>query len=138
MVVWEILIPRYKIQFMAELIAIIIFLGSLLGIGVILVRKIPVLRELPLEIEKPQESLFLRFRNQVKTFGPLKSFSSESILHKLLSKTRILTLKMESKISAWQHRLREKEKKKKEIKNDTYWQDLKKSTNNRKDKNSPA
>ena len=123
---------------MAELIAIIIFLGSLLGIGVILVRKIPVLRELPLEIEKPQESLFLRFRNQVKTFGPLKSFSSESILHKLLSKTRILTLKMESKISAWQHRLREKEKKKKEIKNDTYWQDLKKSTNNRKDKNSPA
>jgi len=113
---------------MINLIAAIIFFGSLLGMGVILVRKIPVLRELPLEIEKPQKSLFSRFKNQVKTFGPLKSFPSESILHKLLSKTRILTLKMESRISVWQHLLREKEKKKKEIKNDTYWQDLKNST----------
>ncbi len=109
------------------LIATIVFLGSLLGIGIILARKIPALRELPLEIERPQENLVLRLKNKVRAFGPFKSFSSEFILHKLLSKTRLFTLKIENRIALWQERLREKSKKKKEVENDNYWEELRRS-----------
>ena len=122
---------------MGNLIAVIVFFGSLLGIGVILFPKIPLVRKLPLEARGPQENLPLRLKNKIKVLGPLKSFSFESFLHKLLSKTRILTLKTESKISGWQHQLRKNSKKEKDIENDTYWKELKNSTN-RKDKNRPA
>ena len=105
-----------------------------MGISVILFPKIPLIRKLPLQARAPQENLPLRLKNKIKILGPLKSFPSESLLHKLLSKTKILTLKMESKISTWQHRLREKSKKEKEIENDTYWKELKNSTN-KKNKN---
>lgn len=118
---------------MSNLIAIIVLFGSLLGIGVILLPKIPLIRKLPLEAGGPQENLPLRLKNKIKALGPLKSFSSESLLHKLLSKTRILTLKMESKISSWQHQLRKNSKKEKAIENDTYWKELKNSAN-KKDK----
>ncbi|MCH8741958.1 hypothetical protein IH779_03630 [Patescibacteria group bacterium] len=122
---------------MSNVIAIIVFLGSLLGIFVILFPKIPLVKKLPLQARGSQENLALRLKNKIKDLGPLKSFSSESLLHKLLSKTRILTLKMESKISGWQHQLRKNSKKEKEIENDTYWKELKNSTN-QKGKNRPA
>ena len=122
---------------MVNLLAFIIFLASLLGIGFLLIRKIPLLLELPREIEKPKEGLFSRLKNKMKVFGPFKSFSSELFLHKLLSKARILTLKIEYKVSSWQVQLREKLKKKKEAEKDTYWEELKKSTNE-EDKNLPA
>lgn len=119
---------------MSNLIAIIIFLGSLLGMGVILFRKISLARKLPLEVESPQENLSSRLKNRIRFFLPIKSFSSESFLHKLLSKSRLLTLKTESRIAGWQQGLREKAKRKREIENDNYWEELKKSTN-QKDKN---
>ena len=113
---------------MVNLIATIIFLGSFLGIGVMLFRKISLVRELPLEIEKPQENLFSGLKNKIGTLTPVKSFSSETLLHKLLSKTRIFALKIENRIALWQERLREKSKKKKEVENDNYWEELRKST----------
>ena len=85
--------------------------------------------ELPVEIEKPKKGFFSRLKNKMKVFGLFKSFSSELFLHKLLSKARILTLKIEHKVSSWQTQLRERLKKKKEAEKDTYWEELKKSTN---------
>lgn len=122
---------------MSDLIAVIVFFGSLLGIGVILLPKIPMVRKFPLELGGHQENFPLRLKNKIKALEPFKSFSSESFLHGLLSKTKILILKMERKISFWQHRLREKSKKEKEIENDTYWKELKNSTS-QKDKNRPT
>ena|SRR3989344_1841417 len=114
---------------MVNLAALIIFLTSLFGIGFILIQKIPSLMHLPREIKTPKQGLFSRLKNKIKGFGPFKSSSPELFLHKFLSKMRILTLKIEQRVSVWQAQLRERLKKKKEAEKDTYWEELKKSTN---------
>src|SRR3989344_7123677 len=104
---------------MVNLVAFTIFFISLFGIGFILIQKIPRLTDLPKEVKEPKQELFFRLKNKVRSFGPIKSFSPELFLHKLLSKTRILTLKIEHKVSAWQAQLRERLKRKKEAEKDT-------------------
>ena len=114
---------------MAEIFATIILFGSLVGMGVILFRKIPLLVELP---EIPARFNFkrtlLKLKEKIKIFNPLKYFFSEIFLQKILSKIRIITLKFESKIATYLQKLREKSQKKKTKENDNYWQELKKST----------
>ena len=116
----------------SELIAGIILFGSLLGMGVIILRKIPVLVNLPEvlpQIEK--EKLFLRLKTKIKEIPGFKSFSYEIFLQKLLSRIRILSLKSENKTGSWLQRLREKSKKNKFQENDNYWEEIKKSTKNK-------
>jgi len=111
---------------MLESIAIIIFIGSLLGIGIIIYKKLPVLLELPgtaLVKSNWKERLA-----GVKDLSPLKDFSSEIFLQKILSKVRILTLKTDSKTSTWLQRLRERSQKNKIKEEDNYWEKVKKST----------
>jgi len=121
-----------------ELIAQIIFVGSLVGIGIILIRKIPLLAELPEKIEEtPRENLWLKLKERMKNIPVLKSFSFEIFLQKLLSKVRILTLKIENKMGLWLQKLRKRAQKKKIEENDDYWERLKESTD-QKDKNLPA
>jgi hypothetical protein len=123
---------------MAEIIAIIILVGSLLGIGVILFRKIPVLVELPEVLEKSfQEPSWLKFKKKIKNIPGLKSFSFEMFLQKLLSRIRVLTLKTDNKTSGWLQKLREKSQKNKFQENDNYWKEIKKSTN-QKNKDLPG
>ncbi|PIV64895.1 MAG: hypothetical protein COS09_02445 [Candidatus Nealsonbacteria bacterium CG01_land_8_20_14_3_00_12] len=112
-----------------EIIALIIFFGSLIGIGVIVFRKIPVLVELP-EIlpQKEERKLFLKLKEKIKILNPLKSFSYEIFLQQILSKIRILSLKSENKIGGWLQKLRERTQKKKIEENDNYWEEIKKST----------
>jgi len=117
---------------MAELIAITILIFSLIGIGVILFRKIPVLAELP-EIPsqirlKKERFLFLRIKTKIKELPILKSFSGEIFLQKLLSRIRILTLKVDIKTFNWLKKLREKSQQKKE---DNYWEEIKKTVRER-------
>lgn len=113
---------------MAVLITTIILIFSLFGIGVILFRKIPVLVELPEVIEKPKEEKFIsKLKEKIKGLSIIKSFSSEIILQKILSKVRILTLKADNKTFNWIQKLREKYKKKKIKENDNYWSNLKDS-----------
>lgn len=116
---------------MAELIAIIILIGSLLGVVGILRSKIPVLAELP---ELPAEktgwgAIFPKLKEKIITLNPFKSFSFEIFLQKILSKIRILTLKTENKTAGWLKILREKSQQKKEKENDSYWEEIKKTKN---------
>jgi len=116
-----------------ELIATIILFGSLLGMGVLIFRKIPVLVELPEVSPRKKKGkapgFFQRELEKIKKINPFKSFSYEIFLQKILSKIRILSLKTENRTFRWLQKLREKSKKEKE--NDDYWQKLKKSTKNK-------
>jgi len=126
---------------MIELIATIILVGSLLGIAVILFRKIPVLVKLPdYNSSNTLVSLPVKWcknlKEKIKNISVFKSFSSEIFLQKILSKIRVLSLRVENKIASRLQKLREKALKKKNLENDNYWEELKKSTNE-EDKNSP-
>lgn len=119
---------------MIGLIAATILIGSALGIFVILFRKIPILIEAPKTIEKPLlTDWWQRLKENIKNLPPLKSLSSEIFIQKVLSKTRILTLRIENKIANYLQKLREKAQKKH---NDNYWQELKKPEDQR-DENLP-
>lgn len=119
---------------MVELTAIIILFSSLLGMGIIVFRKIPILTELPkipggfdLKIK------LLQIKEKIKKSKYFKPSSFEILLQKVLSKIRILSLKTEKKTSLWLQKLREKSTKKKET--NIYWQKLKKSINEDKEEN---
>lgn len=107
---------------MTEIIAAIILIGSLLGMGIIIRRKLPLVSELPETVLGQKEPLA-----KIKNLLPVKGFSSEIFLQKMLSKIRILTLKTENKTSNWLQKLREKSKKRKLFEEDDYWQKLKDS-----------
>lgn len=114
------------------LIATITFVYSFIGMGVILFRKIPVLVELSEVVERPRkENLIFVLKQKVKEIEFFKNFSYEIFLQKLLSKIRILTLKTENRTSTLLQKLREKQKEKKIIEDDNYWEEIKKSTKKR-------
>jgi len=104
------------------LFALLIF--STLGMALIVFRKMPVLVEL-----NPQErkcSILGKLKQGVKKNGFVKTFSSsELLLQKVLSKFRILTLRTETKTSAWLTELRQKSIKEKKKFKDDYWKKLK-------------
>jgi hypothetical protein len=111
---------------MPELIAAIILVSSLSGIGVIIYRKSSQLLELP-ETSLAQ----LNWRDKLagaKDFSLWKDFSFEIFLQKILSRIRILTLKTDNKTSTWLQRLREKSQKDKVKEEDNYWERVKEST----------
>jgi len=112
---------------MSSLIATIFLFGSLIGIGVMVFRKIPILLTLP-EAALEKEGLISRLKKEILKLNPFKNFSLEIFLQKTLSKIRILTLKAENKTGSWLQKLREKAQKKKIQENDNYWQEIKKST----------
>ena len=116
-----------------ELIATIILFGSLLGMGVLIFRKIPVLVELPEVSPRKKKGkapgFFQRELEKIKKINPFKSFSYEIFLQKILSKIRILSLKTENRTFNWLQKLRERAQKKKTEKSDTYWEEIKKIKN---------
>ena len=119
---------------MVELIALLVLFSSFLGMTIIIVRKIPVLAQLP-EVPTGFDFKIIKIKIQkiaekIKNFKYLEIPSFEILLQKILSKIRILTLKIENKTGNWLQKLREKTQKKKE--NDKYWEKLTKSINEEK------
>ena len=110
---------------MIEIIAIIILICSLLGIGVIVWRKIPLLVEMPEVLPEESESTSLKLKKKIKEFLPFKNFSYEIFLQKFISKIRILTLKTDNQTFNWLQKLKERMKKKK-LEEDGYWEEIKK------------
>ena len=110
---------------MIELFAIVILIIGLMGMSVIIVRKVPVLTELSAqEIRGP--GVFGRLKDKIKNNGALKTFSGELLLQKILSKIRILTLRTDNKTSSWLMKLRQKSAKKKSNFSADYWKKIKK------------
>jgi len=112
---------------MYELIAQIILMISLLGMVVILFRKIPILINLSPEAEISQPNFLLRAKNRILI--RLKSFPLNNFLQKILLRFKIVTLKTENKTSVWIEKLRQKAKKEEKESqdiSDNYWEQLKK------------
>jgi len=117
-----------------NLVAIIISLLSLTGILLIVLRKIPVLFSLPKVLPvKGENRLLIKLKEKAKYHNPLKNFSYELFLQKLISKVRILTLKTENKTFKWLQHLKKKQQEKK-LGEDNYWEEVKKPAD---DKNLP-
>jgi len=111
---------------MIELISGIIFLISTIIVGVIVLRKIPILKGMPEVVS--EKSLGAELGEKIKGAPGIKNISFEMMLHKTLSKVRILTLKTDSKTSTWLQQLREKSQKKKLGENENYWKEVKKTS----------
>jgi len=112
---------------MAGLISIVVLFLSLLGMAVILLRKIPALCELSEQDLHFGNSLTVKIRGGIKKVPVIKNFSYDLYLQKVLSRIRILTLRTESKTGSWLERLRQKNCKKNNTNNDSYWDTLKKA-----------
>jgi hypothetical protein len=120
---------------MTELILLIILLASLVGMGVILYRKMPALAKLPETsdslpplseiIQKAKE----KTKEEAKKLPGVGKFDHELYLQKILSKIRILTLKTENKTGIWLEKLRSKRN---SPDKDDYWQELKRAKNGKK------
>jgi len=111
---------------MTEIIFSIVLFFSLIGMALILGRKIPQIALLP-EVA-PAPFHLKDMVSRVKSVSPFRKVSFEMLLQKMLSKTRILILKTDNKTSNWLQRLREKSQKSRFGENDTYWKDIKRST----------
>lgn len=94
---------------MVQLIAFIIFLVSTLVVAFMLVKKIPVLAELPQNghhgIKKP--AVVADIEKKVKDFH-FHFFKKQMLLHKVLSFSKVWILKIENKIDVLLHGVRKK------------------------------
>jgi len=116
---------------MVGLISIVILFLSLIGMAVILLRKMPDLCKLPEKNIAFGNNLTNGFKNGVKKLPGVKNFSYELYLQKLLSRIRIITLKTESKTGNWLERLRQKNCQKNQVNHNGYWDALKKAKDDR-------
>jgi hypothetical protein len=121
---------------MTQLIAMSFLTLGLSGMVVILIRKIPVLAELPLKEKKSKQSLSANFKKYLGNISFIKSFSIESILQKILSRIRILTLRVENKTANWLQLLRERSSERTRNFHDGYWKKLKEVNKKRGKKSS--
>lgn len=111
---------------MAELIAMIFFVSGMLGIVIILFRRIPFLVGLPAVTKKSsKDGMLLSLKNRITNISFFKFSSPEMYLQKILSKIRVLILRLENKISDWLQSLRQRSLKKKNNYSGNYWQELK-------------
>lgn len=115
---------------MIVLIATIVLIFGLSGMLIMLLRKIPVLAGLP-KSEKASliESFQRGFLGMIRNIPGIKTFSFETFLQKILSRIRILVLRIENKIAVWLQKLRENNQRKKPDGDDNYWQEVKKTKN---------
>jgi hypothetical protein len=94
---------------MVQLIAFIIFLVSTLVVAFILLKKIPVLAELPQNghhgFKKP--TVVSDIEKKVRDFH-FHFFKKQMLLHKLLSWSKVRILKIEHKIDTMLHGVRKK------------------------------
>jgi len=112
-----------------NLITLTIFILSLGGLIILVIRKIPILVELPEIAKEPSERKFyLKIKDRIKNIPGLKSFSRDILLQKILSKIRILSMRTENRSFKWLQILRAKSKEDKFGKDDNYWQEIKKTT----------
>jgi hypothetical protein len=115
-----------------DIIVLIVLIVSFLGLSVLIFKKVPALKVMP----EPEAIFFkkeLKKKIKEKTKEVIKerSNSFEAGLHKLLSKIRILSLKIDKKMSDWITKLRERSlERTKGL--DNYWKEIKASVKKKK------
>jgi hypothetical protein len=96
------------------------------------IAEIPLVKKLIYKIKTSAKAkdLFERMKEStlVKKLTPSKKFSLEILLQKILSKVRVLVLKIDHKTSNWLQTLRERAKKRSTLEKDNYWKKLKNLT----------
>jgi hypothetical protein len=117
-----------------ESIIQIILLGSSIGLGGIILKKIPVLRTLTdkpsQDLEKKQE-LGLKLKTGIKKLNPFKGLSYEMLLQKILTSIKTFSLKLEHGTSNLLQELKRNTKERTARDNDHYWEEIKKATKNK-------
>jgi len=108
---------------MLEIFAFFTLIFSFFGISVIVWRKIPFLSTLS---EEKRESVFQRLKNKLVEKNPLRKFSLEVFLQKIIFPIRIWILKLDNLTFNWLRRLRERYQEKKKKEKDNYWEEIKK------------
>lgn len=113
---------------MTEVIALSIMIGSSIGMGIIILRRIPTLRTMDVrqkhrksfagETKRKIQRVSYRFLTKIS-----EAFRWNVILQRSLSKMKIWNLKIESKINHWLALIRERSRREKE--SEGYWQTLK-------------
>jgi len=116
---------------MPNIYALIIFIASIAGIASIVLKKMPALARLPEPETAPGANFGARLKNwtkgRIEKVPGLNNISKDVFLQKLLSRVRVMTLKLEAKTGNYLQKLREQsQKKREEERNDNYWSDLKK------------
>lgn len=111
---------------MISVIVSIIFFLSFVALTVIVLKKIPLLLNLP-ETE-PAKLNWKEMSVKIKDSVFSDKFSFEILLQKILSRIRVLTLKTDHKTSSWLQKLRQRDQKKKFDEGDNYWQEIKNHT----------
>ena len=111
-----------------EIISYSVLVFSLVGIIFFIYRKIPVLVSLPDVSSEKDSGKPSFFRKAFEKINPLKDFSSELFLQKILSTIRVLSLKTDHKTFNWLQNLRQNSQKNKLKDNEKYWDEIKKST----------
>lgn len=117
---------------MVEIISLIVLIVSLALVAAIIARKTPQLLQLPASgvISRPAgfwEGWRMNALIVAKRVPFLRNFSRQAFMTKILSKSRVLTLKTENKISTHLEKLREQNKIAARAKTlgDNYWGDIK-------------
>ena len=123
---------------MLELIVSIIFIISILGTGIILYKKIPVLVDLPF-VEQEQQSLLLQAQAKIAELDFAK-FNFRKLLENFFEKFHNLIFKIENKIGSGLETIKKNRGQKNQIlkkqlgdsktHNDNYWQEIKKHKEN--------
>ena len=98
--------------------------------GVILFRKIPVLLTLPENLPQ-KESFISKVKERLKRANSFRNFSYEIFLQKILTKIRILSLKVDHHTFNWIQKLREQSKERNLKRIDDYWEKIKKEIKNK-------
>jgi len=116
-----------------ELIASIIAVLSFLGLTFLILRKVPELKEMPEpELSFLKKDLRKKIREKTKEVLKENTHTLEGILHKVLSKIRILSLKVDKKVSDWITKLRSRSlMRNKNL--DNYWKEITSSVKKKKD-----
>jgi hypothetical protein len=108
---------------MFEIFAFFTLIFSFLGMSAIVWRKIPLLSNLP---EEKKENFFQILKRKLVEKNPLREFSFEIFLQKVIFPIRILILKLDNLTFNLLKKLREKYQEKKKKEKDNYWEEIKK------------
>jgi hypothetical protein len=110
-------------------IASVIFLGSFLGLGGIIFKKIPVLKTLPEGTSNQKRKRYsLQWGSGLKKVNPLNDLQTKSFLQKLLQKIRIISLKTDNRTFSLLQKLKEDTQRKKIREDEEYWDKVKDAT----------